>query len=78
VNDQTWLDDVGHPHSDAMRTTERVRRINVGQMELLVTIDDAKSYRQPFTVRIDLRLLPDTDLIEHICDNEKFASTRQR
>jgi hypothetical protein len=78
VNDQTWLDDVGHPHSDAMRTTERFRRINVGQMELLVTIDDAKSYRQPFTVRIDLRLLPDTDLIEHICDNEKFASTRQR
>ena len=27
-NDQTWLDDSGHPHSDALRTTERFRRID--------------------------------------------------
>ena len=25
-NDKTWLDDAGHPHSDAMRVTERIRR----------------------------------------------------
>ena len=24
-NDKTWLDDAGHPHTEAMRTTERVR-----------------------------------------------------
>jgi len=70
-NDQTWLDDIGHPHSDAMQTIERFRRIDVGHMELLVTVNDPKSYRQPFTIQVNLRLLPDTDLIEHICDNEK-------
>jgi len=75
-NDQTWLDDMGHPHSDAMRTTERFRRIDFGHMELLVTIDDPRSYREPFTMRIDLRLIPDTELIEHICENEKFASKK--
>jgi len=75
-NDQTWLDDWGHPHTDAMRTIERFHRLDVGRMELLVTIEDAKAYRVPFTIRINLRLLPDTDLIEHICENEKFASKK--
>jgi len=73
-NDKTWLDDSGHPHSDAMKTTERFRRIDFGHMEMQVTIDDPKLYTQPFTVTIPFELLPDTDLIEDVCDNEKDAS----
>jgi hypothetical protein len=71
LNDQTWLDDSGHPHSDAMRTTERFRRINTGSMELLITFNDSKAYAKPWTIRIDLRLVADSDLIEDVCDNEK-------
>jgi len=70
-NDLSWLDDFGHPHTEALKTTERFRRINVGEMEVLVTIDDPQSYTKPWTVKIGLRLLPDTDLIEDVCDNEK-------
>jgi hypothetical protein len=73
-NDKTWLDDSGHPHSDAMKTTERFRRIDFGHMEIRITIDDAKFYTQPFTVTIPFELLPDTDLIEDVCDNEKDAA----
>jgi hypothetical protein len=75
-NDQTWLDDWGHPHTEALRTVERFRRLDVGRMELLVTVEDSKAYRVPFTIRLNLRLLPDTDLIEHFCENEKFASKK--
>ena len=72
-NDKTWLDDSGHPHSDAMKTTERFRRLDFGHMEMQITIDDPKVYTQPFTATIPFDLLPDTDLIEDVCDNEKDA-----
>ena len=70
-NDQTWLDDSGHPHTDAMHTTERFRRSDFGHMEMELTIDDPKAYTKPWSVNIGFNLLPDTDLIEDICDNEK-------
>jgi len=70
-NDQSWLDDFGHPHTEALKTAERFHRINVGELEVLITIDDPNSYTKPWTVKIDLRLLPDTDLIEDVCDNER-------
>ena len=72
-NDQTWLDDSGHPHTDAMHTTERFRRRDFGHMDLSVTIDDPKAYTKPWTVNIPLRLLPDTELLEDVCDNERDA-----
>jgi hypothetical protein len=40
-----------------------------------VTIDDLKAYTKPWTVRVNQRLLVDTDLIEFVClENEKFSS----
>ena len=73
-NDQTWLDDSGHPHTDALRTTERFHRRDFGHMDLIVTIDDPKAYTKPWSVSIPLQLLPDTELIEDICENERDAS----
>ena len=32
----SWLDNNGHPHSDALRTTERFRRVNFGHLEVEV------------------------------------------
>jgi hypothetical protein len=73
-NDKTWLDDSGHPHSDALKTTETFRRIDFGHMEMRVTIGDPKIYTEPFTATITFELLPDTELIEDACDNEKDAA----
>jgi len=72
-NDLTWLDDSGHPHSEAMRTQERFRRIDFGHMVLEVTVDDPGAYTKPWTVTIPMELMPDTELIEDVCDNEKDA-----
>ena len=66
-NDKTWLDDVGHPVTEAMRITERFRRLNYGNMELRITIDDPKAYTKPWTVVENFRILPDGELIEYIC-----------
>lgn len=70
----TWLDNGGHPHTDALHVTERFRRPNFGSMELDVTIDDPKAYTTPWkATTVHFKLLPDMELIEHLCENEKDA-----
>ena len=71
-NDETWLDSGGHPHSDALRVHERFYRRDFGHMDLSVTIDDPGMYTQPFTIKVTELLLPDTDILESVCnENEK-------
>jgi hypothetical protein len=48
-NDKTWLDQTGHPHSDALHVTERFRRLDHERLELSVTIDDPKAYTKTFS-----------------------------
>jgi hypothetical protein len=69
VND-TWLDFRGHPATDALHLVERYRRPDFGHMEIQFTIDDPKAYMKPWMVTMTFDLLPDTELIEHICENE--------
>lgn len=73
-NDRSWLDDTGHPHSEALKTTERFRRLDFGHMEMQVTIEDVETYLEPFTVTVPFNLQPDTELIEDICENNRDAS----
>ena len=70
-NDQSWLDDPGHPHTAALRVTERFRRKDFGHLEIQVVIDDPEAYTRSWTVTENFDLLPDTDLLENICENEK-------
>ena len=70
-NDRTWLDGNGHPHTEALHLTERFRRLNVGHMEVELTIDDPKAYNKPWTLTIPMELMPDTEILEYLCENEK-------
>jgi hypothetical protein len=72
--DDQWLDVNGAPLTDAAKMTERFRRVNYGNLEIQLTVDDSKAYTKPWTVTIRQRLLPDTELIEFICnENEKSS-----
>lgn len=73
INANTWLDDGGHPHTDALHVTERFRRPDFGHIEVLLTIDDPKAYTKPWTVKIPWEFLPDTELLDWVCENEKDA-----
>lgn len=73
--DLSWLDIWGTPITESGKMIERYRRPNFGSLEIDVTIDDPKAYTAPFTVRVNHRLMPNTDLIEFICaENDKFTS----
>ena len=71
-NDRTWLDFAGHPHSEALRMTERFRRRDFGHMDLQVTLADPGVYAKPLTLSAGGTLSADNELIEYVCaENEK-------
>jgi hypothetical protein len=75
----SWLDNNGHPHSDALRTTERFHRVNFGHLEVDVRIDDPKTYSRPWNSdRIRFTLQPDTELLEHFCENNRDLPVLER
>src|SRR5215469_3087231 len=49
-NDRTWLDFAGHPHTEALRITERYRRRDFGHMDLDMTYSDPGAYMKPRTI----------------------------
>src|SRR5690349_850588 len=74
-NALSWLDARGHGHSEDMRVQERFHRRDYGHMEVTVTITDPKTFTQPITINFVERLLPDTDVFEHVCaEDEKDAA----
>jgi hypothetical protein len=70
-NDKSWLDDGGHPRSEAMKVTERFRRKDFGHLEIEFTFDDPKTYTRPWTVTVPFDLMPDNEIIENFCENER-------
>ena len=71
-NGRSWTDTTkGRPQSEASHVTERFRRPDYGHLEIAITIDDPKVYTKPWTARVPVKLLADTDLIETYCENEK-------
>ncbi len=69
-NDRTWLDHDGHPHTEALRTTERYRRRDFGNLDIEETFSDQGAYARPWTVSVRAELAADNELIEWVC-NEK-------
>ena len=63
-NDRVWLNITAHPHTTALRVTERYRRPDFGTLELQMTIDDPGAYTKPWTVTVNKQLLVDTELLE--------------
>ena len=72
LNDRSSLDELGHTHSEKLRITERFHRVNFGTIDFQMTLDDPETFARPFTVRFNLIMLADSDLLESFCsENEK-------
>ena len=69
LNDKSWLDQVGHPHSDALHIVERLRRIDHETLQDDLTIDDPKAYKAPWTGQQLFKLRPGWHLREYICED---------
>jgi len=67
-NDKTWTSRYGVSHTEALRITERYRRIDFGHMQVQVTYTDPKAYAKPWGFTATMALAADTEMLEAICE----------
>src|SRR5262245_40211033 len=67
-NDKTWFDMAGNFHSDALHVVERYRLVDRNTIQYEATIEDAKVFTKPWTIRMPLFRHTDRDrVLEYHC-----------
>ncbi len=67
-NGKAWLDQLGHPSTEALHVIERFHRRDLGHMDITSTIEYSGAYTKPWTFNQPVTLLVDTDLLESVCN----------
>jgi hypothetical protein len=67
--ESSWLDQVGHPHSDALHIIERIRRPDRDTLVDDITIDDPKAYTKPWSGQQVFKLRPGWHIMEYVCQD---------
>src|SRR5260370_4769548 len=67
-DENTWLDNAGHPHSVGIHVTETYKRLDHNDLEVTVRIDDPNAYTRPFDITTaHFKWIPKQDFEEQIC-----------
>lgn len=69
-NDKTWLDRLGHAHSDKLKVTERFRRVGRDRLELDITMEDPVALARPWKTTFFYELRPQWELGEISCSGD--------
>jgi hypothetical protein len=72
MKDITWLDRLGHPHSDALHIVARMRRVTQDRLQIDWTFEDPKAFTKPWTGRTIYRYRPDWILEEFISCEDRL------
>jgi hypothetical protein len=69
-NGETWFDSAGNHHSEAMHVVERFTRTGPDTLTYEATVEDAKTFTRPWTMRILLyrHQEPNFRLLEYECN----------
>jgi hypothetical protein len=74
--DKTWLDQMGHPHTEQLHLTERYKRVDKTTLELDMVIDDPGAYTKPWNAHRNFTLSSTGFLrYQQICsvrENQRF------
>jgi hypothetical protein len=66
-NEKTFLDATGAPHTDELKTTERIRKISPTQLEDVITIHDPEYYTKDWQARFVYTLRNDVRIEDYVC-----------
>ena len=66
--EKSWFDFAGTPHTKQMHLTESFHRIDYGNMEMHVVIDDPGTFTKPWTIDRTTTLDPDFEMTEYVCN----------
>jgi hypothetical protein len=75
-NEKTWLDRLGHAHSDQLKVTERFRRVDRDHLELDIRMDDPKALAKPWESTFYYELRPNWELGEITCSGDYLDYTQ--
>jgi len=64
LDGHAWFDREGHPFTDALRVTERIRRPTRETLRIDFLFDDPGTFTRPWTAGKTLQLRPDMEMIE--------------
>jgi hypothetical protein len=67
-NDRTFLDATGLPHSDELRTVERIRKVG-NELEDIVTIRDPEFYSRDWQARFVYQARNDVRIEDYACND---------
>jgi hypothetical protein len=70
-NDRGWTGN--YPRTEMLRVEERYTRTEFGEMSVEVTFDDPGVFLEPFVTRRFFDLAPQEELIEYVCENNRWA-----
>jgi hypothetical protein len=76
MDEKTWIDRAGRPHSDVLHVEERFHRVDQDTLELSVKIDDPKMYTKPWMAvdKLPFYSRPATfDVREMMCSPTELA-----
>jgi hypothetical protein len=74
-NDKSWLDRIGHTHTDALHVVEKFRRSDAGHLTIEMTLEDPRTFTRPITFTQAATLRTEGDLLEYFCtDNEQDSA----
>jgi hypothetical protein len=73
-NDKTWLIfATGLPHTEMLRMIERYRRLDLGHLQVDLTLEDPGAFTTPIERHMIWELAPGEEILESICnENNKF------
>jgi hypothetical protein len=65
--ENTFLDATGAPHTDELRTVERIRKVSPTQLEDVITIHDPEYYSKDWQARFVYTLRTDVRIEDYVC-----------
>jgi hypothetical protein len=66
-NEKTFIDATGVPHSDQLKTVERMKKLADGTLEVVVEVTDPVTFTRPWSARYVYDLHPDVRLEYYHC-----------
>ena len=70
-NDRGWMG--LYPRTEGLHMVERYSRDEYGVVQLSYSVDDPTIYKKPWIRNLPLHLAPQEELIEYVCENNKWA-----
>jgi hypothetical protein len=71
-NDKSWLFFLV-PHTEKLHVTQRLRRPDLGHLEMETTYEDPGTFKTPPKFKVEYLLTADEEVQEALCENNQYA-----